>query len=124
MTFLFFTKCPTVIYSEKLDKYYNGSTANLQGRLYRHNTSNKGFTSTGKPWIIKYSEEFKTKTEASQREFQLKRWKDIQKLEELIVASSEHPGLTGRVGGFPKNSGSSPTLKKSFDNSRDFFLSA
>lgn len=92
MTFLFFTKCPTVIYSEKLDKYYTGSTANLQGRLYRHNTSNKGFTSTGKPWIIKYSEEFKTKTEASQREFQLKRWKDIQKLEELIVAGLEHPG--------------------------------
>jgi len=57
-----------ILYSEKIDKYYIGSTGNLEGRLQRHNTSNHGFTSTGKPWGLKYSEGFKTKAEALQRE--------------------------------------------------------
>ncbi len=47
-----------ILYSERLDKYYIGSTNDLNGRLQRHNTSNHGFTSTGKPWELKYSESF------------------------------------------------------------------
>ena len=93
--------CCYILYSEKIDKYYIGSTSNIEGRLYRHNTSGKGFTSTGKPWVIKYFEGFETKRQAIQREMQLKKWKDRHKLEELIMMGSEHPGLTGRVGGSP-----------------------
>ena len=73
-----------ILYSEKLDKYYIGSTSDLKGRLQRHNTSNRGFTSTGKPWEIKFYEEFKTKYLASKREMQLKKWKSRNALEELI----------------------------------------
>jgi putative endonuclease len=61
-----------ILYSEKLDKYYIGSTSNVEGRILRHNSSNHGFTSTGKPWIFKYSESFAEKTDALKRESNLK----------------------------------------------------
>ena len=73
-----------ILYSEKLDKYYIGSTGDLEGRLQRHNSSNHGFTSTGKPWIMKYSEVFENKTLALKRELQLKNWKNRNAIEELI----------------------------------------
>ena len=73
-----------ILYSEKIDKYYIGSTGNLEGRLQRHNTSNHGFTSTGKPWELKYYESFETKSEALKRELQIKKWKNRKMLEELI----------------------------------------
>ena len=74
-----------ILYSTKLDKYYIGSTGDLEGRLLRHNTSNQGFTSTGKPWEIKYFESFETKSEAQKREVQLKKWKNRKVLEELMA---------------------------------------
>ena len=73
-----------ILYSQKLDKYYIGSTGNLDGRLQRHNTSNTGFTSTGKPWEIKYFETFETKPGAMKREQELKKWKNRAIIEELI----------------------------------------
>jgi putative endonuclease len=73
-----------ILYSSKLDKYYIGSTGNLEGRLQRHNTSNTGFTSTGKPWEIKYFETFETKSAAMKREMELKKWKNRILIEELI----------------------------------------
>ncbi len=76
-----------ILYSEKLDKYYIGSTSNIEGRILRHNSSNHGFTSTGKPWILKYSEPFAEKTEALKREMQLKSWKSRKMIEELISQS-------------------------------------
>jgi putative endonuclease len=70
-----------------MDKYYIGSTANLEGRLQRHNNSNTGFTSTGKPWEIKYFETFETKSGAMKREMELKKWKNRIKIEALIKTS-------------------------------------
>jgi putative endonuclease len=76
-----------ILYSIKLDKYYIGSTGDLEGRLQRHNTSNHGFTSTGKPWEVKYFESFETKFEALERETQLKNWKNRKALEGLIAGN-------------------------------------
>ena len=80
-----------ILYSEKLDKYYVGSTSDLEGRVQRHNTSNKGFTSTGKPWVIKLTEQFEAKGHALKREMQLKSWKSRSVLEGLIRKGSGHP---------------------------------
>jgi putative endonuclease len=77
-----------ILHSPKLDKYYIGSTGNLEGRLQRHNTSNTGFTSTEKPWEIKYFETFETKSGAMKREMELKKWKNRVKLEALIKTST------------------------------------
>jgi putative endonuclease len=76
-----------ILYSVKLDKYYIGSTSDLEGRQQRHNTSNKGFTSTGKPWELKYYETFESKQEALSRELQLKSWKDRDLLQRLISSA-------------------------------------
>ncbi|WP_163321891.1 GIY-YIG nuclease family protein [Draconibacterium mangrovi] len=76
-----------IIYSQKLDKFYIGSTGDLEGRLQRHNTSNKGFTSTGKPWELKYYETFNDKSDALGRETQLKKWKSRSAILKLIEES-------------------------------------
>jgi putative endonuclease len=90
-----------ILFSEKLNKYYIGSTGNIEDRLRKHNRSGKGFTSTGKPWILVYSEGFNSKAEALKRELQFKSWKNRERIEALIRRSdgisgghtvgSEHP---------------------------------
>ncbi|HOC47636.1 MAG TPA: GIY-YIG nuclease family protein [Bacteroidales bacterium] len=80
-----------ILYSAKLDKYYIGSSADIIGRLRRHNSHSKGFTSTGRPWILAYSEEFAGKQEAVARERQLKMWKNRDRLEAIINKGSERP---------------------------------
>ena len=80
-----------ILYSEKLDKYYIGYSADVQDRLLKHNRKSKGFSSPGKPWILVFQESFETKREAMAREIQLKKWKNRQRLESLIRSGSEHP---------------------------------
>ena len=57
-----------ILYSSKLNKYYVGACANIERRLYEHNIGHSKFTSTGLPWQLMYTEEFKTLQEAKQRE--------------------------------------------------------
>jgi putative endonuclease len=80
-----------IIYSASLDKYYIGFTTDVNGRLRRHNCHSKGFTSSGRPWILVYSETFTERKEAESREKQLKKWKNRARLEALIKKGSEHP---------------------------------
>jgi putative endonuclease len=43
-----------ILYSEKLDKYYIGSTGDLTRRLGEHNAvQNEHLSKTGTPWILK-----------------------------------------------------------------------
>jgi putative endonuclease len=80
-----------IIYSKKIDKFYIGFSANINDRLLKHNRSAKGFSSTGKPWIIVYTEKFIDKKSAMAREKQLKSWKNRERLMALIQKGSEHP---------------------------------
>ena len=80
-----------ILYSEKLDKYYIGYTSDLPGRLRRHNSSKRGFSALGVPWVVVYREELGGKKSAIKRELQLKGWKNRTRLEYLIRKSSEHP---------------------------------
>jgi len=80
-----------ILYSESLDKYYIGFTADLDDRVYKHNNTHKGFTAAGKPWEVVYSESFPSKAEAMKRERQLKAWKNKSRLASLIKKASEHP---------------------------------
>lgn len=41
-----------IIHSEKLDKYYVGSTQDIVVRLYKHNTGASKFTKKGIPWTV------------------------------------------------------------------------
>jgi len=80
-----------IIYSERIDKYYIGFSSNVQERLCKHNRNSKGFSSSGRPWIMVYSEVFDNKKDAMAREKQLKNWKNRERLESLIKSRSEHP---------------------------------
>jgi len=74
-----------VIYSASRDRYYVGSTSNLQERLLKHNANHKGFTGKAGDWKIVHSEEFASKTEALTREKQIKSWKSRKMIEKLFV---------------------------------------
>jgi putative endonuclease len=73
-----------ILFSEALNKYYIGSSRDINIRLEKHLHSNKGFTSKAKDWVLVYSEEFKTRTEATRREQQIKKWKSRIMIEKLF----------------------------------------
>jgi len=62
-----------VLYSIKFDQIYIGFTSDLHNRFLSHNElATKGHTIKYRPWVIAYTEEYQTKTEAMKRENQLK----------------------------------------------------
>ncbi|MEP6673628.1 MAG: GIY-YIG nuclease family protein [Ferruginibacter sp.] len=76
-------------YSQTLTKYYIGFTAtDIQSRLSKHLSNDKGFTAKAKDWIVAYTELYADKKAAMQREKQLKNWKSSERIRELILRSS------------------------------------
>ena len=80
-----------ILYSSKIDKFYIGVTADLEERIIKHNRKSKGFTNTGRPWIIVYSEPYADKKTAHLRETQLKNWKNRDRIVDLINTGSDPP---------------------------------
>ncbi len=82
-----------ILYSISADKYYVGHTSEeIQERIRKHLSNHKGFTSLFKDWKLMYAEVFETKSEAYQRELEIKSWKSKKRISKLISAS-EHPAL-------------------------------
>lgn len=73
-----------IIYSKTLDKYYVGSCQNIEQRLKDHLNSRSKFTKVAKDWVLKHSEAFNTRSEAYQRELQIKKMKSRKYIETLI----------------------------------------
>ena len=77
-----------VLYSKKYNRIYIGYTSNMEQRLLSHNElSTKGYTTRFRPWIVTFTEDYETKSEAMAREKQLKGgqgrayiWKEIERL--------------------------------------------
>ena len=62
-----------VLFSQKYNQIYIGYTSDLSNRFLSHNElATKGHTIKYRPWIIAYTEEFQTKSDAIKREKQLK----------------------------------------------------
>ena len=62
-----------VLYSKSYDKIYIGFTSNLEQRLLSHNElGKKGWTIKFRPWELIHTEEFQLKSDAMNREKQLK----------------------------------------------------
>ena len=78
---MFFTY---ILYSPILNKYYIGSTADLDERIKKHNTNHKGFTGRAGDWGLKWKEENASKSGANSRERQIKSWKSRKMIEKLI----------------------------------------
>ena len=80
-----------VLYSISADKFYVGHTGeDIQERIRKHLSNHDGFTSHFKDWKLMYSESFETKSEAYQREREIKNWKSKIRIAKLI-RDSEHP---------------------------------
>jgi len=75
-----------IIYSPRLERYYVGSTNNLQRRLEDHNRGKDKYTRKGFPWELKYSETFPSRAEAYSREFEIKLKKSRSYIEQLILS--------------------------------------
>jgi putative endonuclease len=62
-----------VLFSHYHRQIYIGYTSDLNNRFLSHNQlATKGHTIKYRPWVIAYTEEFATKTEAVKRENELK----------------------------------------------------
>jgi len=73
------------LHSPAYNKIYIGYTSNLELRLTQHNsTSDKGFTTKYRPWVVIHTENFATKKEAMTREKQLKTAKGREFIYSLI----------------------------------------
>jgi len=61
-----------VLYSDKLNKRYIGSTRDLNNRLKEHNTGKSKSTKAGIPWKLIYQEYYQSNQDARRRELILK----------------------------------------------------
>ena len=73
-----------ILFSSKKNKYYIGSTSNLEERIKKHNSNHKGFTGGVGDWQVVYQENYQSKSEATQRELQIKKWKSRKVIESLV----------------------------------------
>jgi len=73
-----------ILYSKTLNKYYIGSCQDINQRLQDHLNSRSKFTKKAKDWEVKYFETFPTRSEAYQRELQIKKMKSRKYIENLI----------------------------------------
>jgi putative endonuclease len=61
-----------VLYSEKFDKIYVGSTSGIEKRIASHNEGRSGYTKKFITWKLIYYEEFTIRSSAMKREKELK----------------------------------------------------
>ena len=73
-----------ILKSEIVEKFYIGSTSDLDKRIKLHNSPRARWTKKYQPWVLIYSEEFISRSEAMKRETFLKSLKGIEKKLDLI----------------------------------------
>jgi len=76
-----------ILYSPLIDKFYVGATNDIDDRLLRHNQGRSKATKAGRPWLLKYVEQYATKALACKRETEIKKMKSREYIEMLINSS-------------------------------------
>ena len=76
-----------IIFSQQLDKYYVGHTADLSKRVDQHNSGISSFTSKASDWVLKYSESFSDRMTALAREKEIKNKKSRRYIEWLMSSA-------------------------------------
>ena len=77
-----------ILKSHKDNRYYIGSTADLNKRVIEHNSGSVKSTKSYTPWSLYYSEEFKQRRDAILRETKIKSWKKRSMIEKLKFMES------------------------------------
>ena len=76
-----------------MDRYYIGHTCeDVHERLRKHLSNHSGFTAKAKDWKIVFMEQFSNKSDAYNREMEIKSWKSKKR----IVKLGENNNLTKR----------------------------
>ena len=73
-----------ILFSEKLNKYYTGSTGNIEDRIKRHNSGRSTYTKNGIPWQIVFLKTFETRAEAVKFEMHIKAQKSSEYITHLV----------------------------------------
>ena len=80
-----------ILQSESTERYYIGSTDNLDRRMAQHNDPGyKGSKTTKRfkgPWKLVYTESSQARAEAMSREREIKSWKSRKAIQDLIINS-------------------------------------
>ena len=76
-----------ILESDRDGSYYVGHTASLGERLRRHNEGRSPYTKAKIPWKVVYQEEYRTRSQAIEREKELKGRKSRAYIEQLVRAS-------------------------------------
>jgi putative endonuclease len=80
-----------ILKSQIDDRYYVGSTRNVEKRLKAHNSGKTKSIKAFRPFVVAYKEEYKAFSEAIKRERQIKSKKSRGYIESLISKNeSEH----------------------------------
>lgn len=77
------------------NRYYIGSTTDINQRLNEHLHGKCKFTKSRLPVIIVYTEKFDTYSEARKREYQIKAYKSRTAIEKLLKSDSTAPSSSG-----------------------------
>ncbi|RPI71372.1 MAG: GIY-YIG nuclease family protein [Ignavibacteriales bacterium] len=67
-----------ILKSEITNRYYIGQTFNIEKRITLHNSPRARWTKRFQPWVLKYFEEYQTRSEVIKRERYLKSLKNIE----------------------------------------------
>lgn len=73
-----------ILWSDRLHRYYIGSTSDVDRRLKEHNAGKSVYTKGGKPWRLVYNEVSPTKQSAWKREMEIKKYKGGVQFKKLI----------------------------------------
>ena len=76
-----------VLQSQTTGRFYAGHTENLIKRIFQHNNNRTLSIKNRGPWVLFYSEDIPTRSEAAQRERNVKRMKSHAYIEALARAS-------------------------------------
>ncbi|MBI3579077.1 MAG: GIY-YIG nuclease family protein [Ignavibacteriales bacterium] len=88
-----------ILRSLKTAKYYVGHSDDIVQRVDEHNRGLSGYTKSGRPWELAYTEQYETRSAAMKREIEIKGRKSRKYIATLIKSVR----LQVRVESVPSN---------------------
>ena len=79
--------CVYILQSESSQRFYVGSTNQLERRLAEHARGRSLATRDRGPWKLVYQENFEFLADARRRELEIKRWKSAKLIRALVHSS-------------------------------------
>ena len=76
-----------ILFSRNKNRFYTGSTNNLDRRLKEHNSGQTKSTKNGTPWELAFVKSFNNYSDAHLFEMKIKRMKSRKFIEELVKSN-------------------------------------